>query len=89
MALLNEQLFLVAYGRVYANDGAMTSGGRREDSRRMSLDTIRQIVHIRDYVQHSNTDAKPFTWIATAEEILAKIRWIQTSVRQLVDNNAK
>jgi hypothetical protein len=24
--LFNEQLFLVAYGRIYANDGAMTAG---------------------------------------------------------------
>jgi hypothetical protein len=31
--LFNEQLFLVAYGRVYANDGAMTPGadGRTPD----------------------------------------------------------
>jgi hypothetical protein len=31
--LFNEQLFLVAYGRIYANDGAMTSGvdGRTSD----------------------------------------------------------
>ncbi len=24
--LFNEQLFLIAYGRIYANDGAMTPG---------------------------------------------------------------
>jgi transposase len=47
------------------------------------------IVRIRDYVAHWNTDAKPFTRTATAEEILAKVRWVQTSARQLVDNNAK
>jgi hypothetical protein len=46
-------------------------------------------VRIRDYVQHWNTDAKPFTWTATADEILAKVRWVQASVKQLVDNNAK
>jgi hypothetical protein len=49
----------------------------------------RLIARIRDYVQHWNTDAKPFTWTATAEEILAKVRWIQTNIKQLVNNNAK
>lgn len=42
--LFNEQLFLVAYGRIYANDGAMTPGvdGKTPDG--MSLDTIREII---------------------------------------------
>jgi group II intron reverse transcriptase/maturase len=42
--LFNEQLFLVAYGRVYANDGAMTPGadGRTPDG--MSLEVIREII---------------------------------------------
>jgi transposase len=47
------------------------------------------ISRIRAYVEHWNTDAEPFVWTATADEILAKVRWVQTSVRQLVDNNAK
>jgi hypothetical protein len=34
-------------------------------------------------------DAQPFTWTATAEEILAKVRWVQTNVKQLVANNTK
>jgi hypothetical protein len=36
-----------------------------------------------------HTDAKPFTWTATADEILAKVAWVQTNIKQLVDNNAK
>jgi len=44
---------------------------------------------IRDYVEHWNTDAKPFTWTATADEILAKVAWVQANVRHLVDNNPK
>ena len=42
--LFNEQLFLVAYGRVYANDGVMTPGadGRTPDG--MSLEVIREIL---------------------------------------------
>lgn len=42
--LFNEQLFLVAYGRIYANDGAMTPGVDGETPDGMSLDTIRDII---------------------------------------------
>ena len=35
------------------------------------------------------TVAKPFTWTATTDQILAKVAWVQTSVRQLIDNNGK
>jgi hypothetical protein len=28
-------------------------------------------------------------WAATADEILAKVRIVQTSIKKLVDNNAK
>jgi transposase len=47
------------------------------------------ITRIHAYVEHWNTDTEPFVWTATADEILAKVRWVQTSVKQLVDNNAK
>jgi transposase len=47
------------------------------------------IRRIRDYISHWNTDAQPFLWTATAEEILAKVRWVETNIKQLVDNNAK
>jgi transposase len=47
------------------------------------------IARIRDYVEHWNTDAQPFTWTATADEILAKVRWVETNVKQLVANNSK
>jgi hypothetical protein len=47
------------------------------------------IAGIRDYVEYWNTDAQPFTWTATAEEILAKVRWVETNVKQLVANNSK
>ena len=33
--------------------------------------------------------SKPFTSATTADEILAKVRLVQTSIKQLVDNNAK
>jgi group II intron reverse transcriptase/maturase len=42
--LFNEQLFLIAYGRIYANDGAMTPGADGKTPDGMSLETIRDIV---------------------------------------------
>jgi hypothetical protein len=52
---------------------------------------LRQVLigQIRDYIAHWNTNAKPFVWTATAEEILAKVRLIQTNIKKLIDNNAK
>ena len=44
---------------------------------------------IRDYIEHWNTDAQPFVWTATADQILAKVRWVEANVRQLVANNSK
>jgi hypothetical protein len=36
-----------------------------------------------------NTGARPFVWTATADEILANVRWVATNVKQLVANNSK
>jgi hypothetical protein len=47
------------------------------------------INRIRAYIEHWNTDAEPFVWTATAEEILAKVAWVQTNVQQLAADNAK
>jgi hypothetical protein len=44
---------------------------------------------LRDYITHWNTAAKPFTWTATSDEILAKVRLVQVSIKKFVDNNAK
>jgi hypothetical protein len=40
-------------------------------------------------VAHWNTQPKPFAWTATANDILAKVRWVEANVKRLVDNNAK
>jgi hypothetical protein len=48
-----------------------------------------KIKQIRDYIDHWNTDSKPSVWAATADEILAKVQLAQTSIKKLVDNNAK
>lgn len=36
-----------------------------------------------------NTHAEPFVWTATAHDILAKVRLVQTNVKKLVQNNSK
>src|SRR3954452_11525883 len=42
--LFNEQLFLVAYGRIYANDGSMTAGVDGATPDGMSLGIIKEII---------------------------------------------
>ena len=38
---------------------------------------------------HWNTNPTPFAWTATTDEILAKVRVVQTNIRKLVENNTK
>jgi transposase len=62
----------------------------RQSIRRGTFTSVNALINrIRDYVTHWNTDAQPFTWTATTDEILAKVRWVQTSIKQLVENNTK
>jgi transposase len=58
--------------------------------RRGTFTSVNALINrIRAYVEQWNTDAEPFAWTATADEILAKVRWVETSVKQLVANNSK
>ncbi|MEV6925361.1 transposase [Dactylosporangium sp. NPDC051485] len=42
--------------------------------RRGTFTSVNALIHrIRAYVEHWNTDAQPFTWTATADEILARV----------------
>ena len=51
----------------------------RQSIRRGTFTSVTVLVkQIRDYINHWNTNPKPFTWSATADEILAKVRWVQT-----------
>ena len=62
----------------------------RQSIRRGTFTSVKVLIkQIRDYITHWNTTATPFTWTATAEEILAKVRLVQTNIKKLVDNNAK
>ncbi|MFE3182460.1 hypothetical protein ACFXKR_16565 [Streptomyces violascens] len=47
------------------------------------------ITQIRNDIDTRNSEAKPFIWTATAEEILAKVRLVQTNIRKLVASNSK
>ena len=62
----------------------------RQSIRRGTVTSVKVLIkQISDYIDHWNSTAKPFTWTATAEEILAKVRTVQTNIKKLVDNNAK
>ena len=62
----------------------------RQSIRRGTFTTVHVLINqIRDYLAHWNTNPQPFTWAATADEILAKVRLVQTNIKKLVDNNAK
>jgi transposase len=58
--------------------------------RRGTFTSVTALIHrIRDYVQHWNTTAQPFVWTATGDQILAKVRLVETNVKQLLANNPK
>jgi len=62
----------------------------RQSIRRGTFSSVKVLIaQIRDYIAHWNATATPFVWTATAEEILAKVRLVQTNIKKLVDNNAK
>ncbi|WP_414942703.1 IS630 family transposase [Amycolatopsis sp. cmx-11-51] len=62
----------------------------RQSIRRGTFTSVKVLIkQIRDYITHWNSDATPFIWTATTDEILAKVRLLQTNIKKLVDNNAK
>ncbi|WUK26465.1 IS630 family transposase [Streptomyces sp. NBC_00371] len=61
----------------------------RQSIRRGTFASVNVLIkQIRDYINSWNTTAKPFTWTATAGEVLAKVRLVATNVKKLVNNNA-
>ena len=54
--LFNPQLYLLAYGRIYSNDGAMTPGACGETADGMSLDKIERII---DAMRHERYRFRP------------------------------
>jgi transposase len=62
----------------------------RQSIRRGTFSSVQVLIRqIRDYITHWNADTTPFAWTASADEILAKVQLVQTSIKKLVDNNAK
>jgi hypothetical protein len=62
----------------------------RQSIRRGTFSSVKVLIsQIRDYINHWNANPKPFVSTATADEILAKVRIAQASIKKLVDNNAK
>jgi hypothetical protein len=61
----------------------------RQSIRRGTFSSVNVLIkQIRDYIDYWNENTKPFTWTATAGEVLAKVQLVATSVRKLVNNNA-
>ncbi|MDT0343193.1 IS630 family transposase [Streptomyces litchfieldiae] len=62
----------------------------RQSIRRGTFPSVAALVtQIRNYIDAWNINAKPFTWTATTNEILAKVRLAQRNVKKLVANNSK
>ncbi len=62
----------------------------RQAIRRGTFVSVNHLIQrIRAYVEHWNANAEPFVWTATAEDILTKVRLVQTNVKKLVQNNSK
>jgi transposase len=62
----------------------------RQAIRRGTFSSVKVLIkRIQDYIAHWNSNAEPFVWTATADEILAKVRLVQANIKKLLDNNAK
>jgi transposase len=62
----------------------------RQSIRRGSFGSLAQLIrHITDYITGWNEDAQPFTWHATADEIIAKVALIEQDYFKLLANNAR
>ena len=60
----------------------------RQAIRRGTFGSLRQLIDtINTYITTWNHDSKPFTWTATANEIIAKVRLIHQDFEKLLDNN--
>src|SRR5712692_8040588 len=69
--LFNPALFLMAYGRIYANDGAMTPGARGETADGMSLAKIGRII---DALRHERYRFRPVKRVYIPKKNSRKMR---------------
>jgi hypothetical protein len=62
----------------------------RQAIRRGTFASVQVLIRtIRAYIASWNTDPRPFTWTATTDEILAKVRLTQLNIKKFVANNSK
>ena len=58
--------------------------------RRGTFGSLKQLIQtIERYIENWNTDCELFVWKATSGEILAKVSFIESEVRRMLDCNAK
>jgi transposase len=58
--------------------------------RRGTFRSLRQLINtINTYIAKWNHDSQPFTWTATANEIITKVRLVHQDFKKLLDNNHK
>jgi hypothetical protein len=56
--------------------------------RRGTFGSVRQLINtINTYITNWNRGSQPFTWTATANEIIAKVRLVHQDFKKLLDNN--
>jgi transposase len=57
--------------------------------RRGTFTSLRHLINtINTYITHWNHDTKPFTWTATSDEIIAKVRMLHQDFKKLLANNS-
>jgi transposase len=58
--------------------------------RRGTFNSVRQLIDtINAYIDNWNNDAKPFTWTATPDNIITKVRILHQDFKKLLANNSK
>jgi hypothetical protein len=59
----------------------------RQSIRRGTFSSVSVLIkQVRDYINSWKESGKPFTWSATAGEVLAKVRLVATNMKKLVNN---
>jgi transposase len=60
----------------------------KQSIRRGTFKSVQLLIDtINDYITHWNQNAKPFTWTATSDEIITKVRVMHQQFKKLLDSN--